>query len=138
MRRLLSDDLGWTRVPNVGFKKSFDREKLPHDVDRPLDLKDTYCHIDSDNKIYKIISALEEFYKFELIVEDPLISVNLAPVEMCLGNYDLEGLVENLADLSNKGYSRVNMTEEGLAISGSRYLEEDELIAYRDGLFEDE
>jgi len=146
-------DYGWTRIKGRGFIKTFSADQLPEGMWNPSDLTGTYCRIDWDGKIYKIIGV--ETFKHMISPEDPydknfslmvsldapLISIE---VKKTIYRTDLESLIEEFQKFLNtvsrdSGLETPRMYVDGYKINlhGERWLTAEELENYNKGLFDD-
>lgn len=149
-----SNDYKWTRITNRGFIKTFDPDQIPEGMWDPGRLTGTYCRIDNDGKLYKII-GVEKFQHmispedpydkpFSLMVKNPLISMPVTKqVYLSYGNleYLANELLEFMSELPSDQRlikAQYRLTEDqNLLLEGQRWLTQDELDSYSKGLFDE-
>lgn len=152
IRHFISNNLEWQRIRGRGFIKTFEPDEIPEGMWNPGDLTGTYCRIDSDGKIYKIL-GVEMFrplispedpynHRFSLLVADPLIPVKVN--KTIPYRTDLEWLIEQFQEFLNTVSKdpkletpRMVIEDHQIHLRGERWLTTEELETYKEGLFSD-
>jgi hypothetical protein len=153
IRHFYSNNSEWQRITGRGFIKTFDADEIPEGMWNPGDLTGTYCRIDHDGKIYKILGV--EMFRPLISPEDPydhpfgLLVATTAPlipisVKKTIYRTDLESLIEEFQEFLNTvsrdaQLETPRMQVDGYAIHlhGERWLTYEELENYNKGLFDD-